>query len=326
MKTHKDLLLSALAGIRAKEIDMEDVKQELKDFQAREKADEVMHTDNTGAGEELISKTNLSNQVLDMVPEYSNLLPLLPGNQGTNLNISDTYAIIGELPLFEGNSEWKNAPADMADGTRGKRLATDSVTINQGMFYLEVPISKRELNYSIVDLFTLVVNKIQKSAARTIDAVIINGDSALTLNVNRDGFDFNTLTALQREAFYYLQQDDGIRKLGIATGSDLGALDEDDLLDMTEDLGEYANDDENLLYITSNNVRNKVRKFNSYKDASVSGSGSTVHGKKVEQVWGIDLTTIRDHPSLSASNGKVHNTTGNIAGQIQLLWKPAVQY
>jgi HK97 family phage major capsid protein len=325
--SHKDQLLKTLAGIRAKEISMEDVEKELKEFQEAEgKADEVMHTGNVGAGAELIEAERLSKQILDMVPNYSSLLPLLPGDHGMDLNITEKLPIVGELPLFRGNSEWKDAPAPMADGTKGDRLATDSVTIVQGMFYLEVPISKRELNYAITDLFKLVTEKIQKSAGRTIDAVILNGDTDLTGNVNRDGFDFGTLTPEQREAYYYLQIANGIRKLGIANGTAIGALDEDDLLDLTENIGEYANADEDLLYITSNNVRNKIRKFDSYKDASKSGSGSSVHGKKVEQIWGIDLVTARDNPSLSASNGKVHDTTGNIAGQIQLVWKPAVQY
>lgn len=324
---HKDQLLKTLAGIRAKTIDFEDVKKELSAFaDAQTKADEVMHTDNTGFGEELIEKNRLSKEILDMVPDYSQLLPMLPGDHGMDLGISEVLPIVGELPLFRGNSEWKDAPAEDPDGTNGSKLPTDKVTINQGMFYLEVPISKRELNYNITDLFQLVVWKIQKSAGRTVDAVIINGDTDLTGNVNRDGFDFGTLTAKQREAYYYLQCANGIRKLGIANGLDLGALDEDDLLDLTEQLGEYANDDDELLYITSNKVRNKIRKFDSYKDASKSGTGSTVQGVKVQQVWGIDLVTNRDNPSLSASNGKVHDTTGNIAGQIQCIWKPAIQY
>jgi len=325
--SHKTALLKTLAGIRAKDLTMEDVEKELSAFQdAETKADEVMHTGNVGAGAELIEQERLSKEILDMVPNYSNLLPLLPGDHGTGLGISEKLPIVGELPLFRGNSEWTDAPADMADGSKGDRLATDSVTIDQGMFYLEVPISKRELNYNITDLYSLVVSKIQKSGGRTVDAVIINGDTALTGNVNRDGFDFGTLTPAQREAYYYLQCDNGIRKLGLANGTDLGLLDEDDLLDLTDNIGDYADQDEDLLYITSRKVKNKVAKFDSYKDASKSGSGSTVHGKKVEQVWGIDLVTNRDNPSLSASNGKVHDTTGNIAGQIQLLWKPAVQY
>lgn len=261
-----------------------------------------------------------------MVPSYSSLLPLLPGDHGMGLAQSETLPIVGELPLFRGNSEWTGAPMDDPDGTDGDKLVTGEVTINQGMFYLEVPISKRLLNYSVVDLYKVVVEKIQKSAGRTLDAVMLNGDTALTGNVNRDGFDFATLTAKQRDAYYYLQIDNGLRKLGIANSIDIGALDEDDLSDLTENLGQYGDDEENLLFVTSNKVRNKVRKFDTFKDASKNGDGSTVNGKKVTQVWGIDLVTNRDNPSLALASGKVHNTTGNTTGQIQLLWKPAVQY
>lgn len=324
---HKDLLLKSLAEIRSKTVSMEEVEKEIKEFQDVEtKANEIMHTGNTWAGAELVETERMSKDILDMVPSYSSLLPLLPGDHGMGLAQSETLPIVGELPLFRGNSEWTGAPMDDPDGTDGDKLVTGEVTINQGMFYLEVPISKRLLNYSVVDLYKVVVEKIQKSAGRTLDAVMLNGDTALTGNVNRDGFDFATLTAKQRDAYYYLQIDNGLRKLGIANSIDIGALDEDDLSDLTENLGQYGDDEENLLFVTSNKVRNKVRKFDTFKDASKNGDGSTVNGKKVTQVWGIDLVTNRDNPSLALASGKVHNTTGNTTGQIQLLWKPAVQY
>lgn len=324
---HKDLLLKKLAGVRAESTTIEQVENEIKEFQELEtKANEVMHTTNTGFGEELVEVDRMSKDILDMVPNYSALLPMLPGNHGTGLAKSELVPIVGEIGLFQGNSEWTDAPGTDPDGTRGTKLPTGEIQINQGMFYIEVPISKRLLNYSVTDLYNLVVDKIRKSAGRTVDAVILNGDTSLTGNINRDGFDFGTLTPAQRDAYYYLQCDNGIRKLGIANGTSIGAFDEDDLLDLTENLGQYGDDDENLLFITSNKVRNKVRKFSTFKDASVNGVASTVEGRKVSQVWGIDLVTNRDNPALATSTGKVHNTTGNTTGQIQLLWKPAVQY
>lgn len=324
---HKDLLLKRLAGIRAESISIDDVEKEIKEFQELEtKANEVMHSTNTGFGEELVEVDRMSKDILDMVPTYSALLPMLPGNHGTGLAKSELVPIVGEIGLFQGNSEWEDAPGTDPDGTRGTKLPTGEIQINQGMFYIEVPISKRLLNYSVTDLYNLVVDKIRKSAGRTVDALILNADASLTGNVNRDGFDFGTLTPAQRDAYYYLQCDNGIRKLGIANGVSLGAFDEDDLLDLTEQLGQYGDDDTNLLFITSNKVRNKIRKFDTFKDASINGVASTVEGRKISQVWGIDLVTNRDNPALATSTGKVHNTTGNTTGQIQLLWKPAVQY
>lgn len=325
--SHKDKLLKKLAEIRAKQVGFDIVENEIKTFQDLEtKANEVMHTGNVWAGAELVNAERLASDVLDMVPSYSALLPLLPGNHGSWLAQKEILPIVWEIGLFRGNSEWTDAPGADADGTLSNKLGTDKVTIEQGQFYAEIAISKRELNYSIVDLYKVVIEKLQKSAARTIDAFILNADNAETGNVNRDGFDFGTLTDAQKDAYYYLQWDNGVRKLGIANGLDLGALDEDDLLDLTEQLGQYAEDEENLLFITSNKVRNKIRKFDSYKNASVNGIGSTIEGRAVTQVWGIDMVTNRDNPALATSTGKVHNTTGNTTGQIQLLWKPAVQY
>ena len=325
---HKDLLLKNIAEIRAKNVSIETVEEEMKNFQEVEtKANEVMHTGNAGAGAELVEAERMSKDILDMVPNYSNLLPLLPGNHGTGLAQTEVLPIIGELPLFRGNSEWKDAPGEDPTGANGSKLQTAEARIEQGQFLIEVPISKRQLNYSITDLYKLIVERIQKSAARTIDALLLNADKSETGNVNRDGFDFSTLTSAQKEAYYYLQNDNGIRKLGIANGVDIWTLDEDDLADLTEQLGQYGDDDENLLYITANKVRNKIRKFNTFKDASKNGEGSTVNGKKISQVWGIDLHTNRDNPALAKANGKVSDTPEeNTTGQIQLLWKPAVQY
>ena len=41
-----------------------------------------------------------------MLGNYSRLLPLLPGNHGNNMAISEIVPIVGEASLFDGNSEW----------------------------------------------------------------------------------------------------------------------------------------------------------------------------------------------------------------------------
>ena len=78
-----------------------------KDFADVEtKANEVVHTSNTGLGKEIIPTNVMSDNLLDLVSNYSKLLSLLPGNHGNDMPISSKVPVIGEAGLFSGNSEW----------------------------------------------------------------------------------------------------------------------------------------------------------------------------------------------------------------------------
>ena len=89
------------------------------------------------------------------------------------------------------------------------------MVIVQGQFILDIAISKRELNYAPAQLESIIRERMNRSAARTIDAVIINGDTASTGNVN------GTYNAKA----YFAQIDNGIRKVGIAnTVVNVGAM------------------------------------------------------------------------------------------------------
>jgi hypothetical protein len=41
-----------------------------------------------------------------MLPKYSSLINLLPGNHGNNMPISAKVPVIGDANLFSGNAEW----------------------------------------------------------------------------------------------------------------------------------------------------------------------------------------------------------------------------
>lgn len=328
---HKDLALKALADIRVNHanVTMEAVEQELKDFQEREKANEVMNSGAAGNGGDVVETERLKSDILDMVPQHSVLLQKLPGNHGTGLSKNDVYPVLGEAGLFHGNSEWTDQTGDVTlKAPITGSMLTDQVEIKQGMFKMGIPLSKRLLNYNIVELYAYVVKAIQNSAARTIDAYLLNADNALTGNVNLDGFDFGTLTPAQQEAYYFLQGDNGIRKLGIDNSVDIGALDEDDLTDLIVKLGDFGYDRDSLLFVSSNNVTTgKISKLPTYKDASINGVGSTAEGRKLDRVLGVDLFTARDHPSMALASGKVSSTpASNVTGQIQLVYTPSIQY
>ena len=65
-----------------------------------QKANEVMHTTNTGFWKETVPVNVLLDPALDMLPKYSSLINLLPGNHGNNMPISAKVPVIGDKPHY----------------------------------------------------------------------------------------------------------------------------------------------------------------------------------------------------------------------------------
>ena len=281
------------------------------------KANEVVHTNNTGLGKELIPTNVMSDNLLDLVPQYSKLLPLLPGNHGNDMPISAKVPVIWESDLFAGNSEWTGGSEILA--VKKNWPKTGEVTIVQGQFILTIALSKRELNYWPAQLETLIRERINRSAARTIDASIINGDTASSGNVNGK-YDADA---------YFAQVDKGIRKVGIENGVvNVGAMTAKSYLDVVSVLDSgYQSDLANLLIIEPNNIYLKSLAFDEVITVDKFWSQATIQSGVLAKVWNIDKIVARDFPDLTADSGVVSETGGqNKKGSFAVIYKPAVQY
>lgn len=297
-----------------------DIAFDEKDFadEVETKANEVVHTNNAGLGKELIPTNVMTDALLDLVPQYSKLLPLLPGNHGTNMPISARVPIIWEAGLFSGNSEWTGGDG-FAFVPSKNGPATWEVVIVQGQFILDIAISKRELNYAPVQLESIIRERLNRSAARTIDASVINGDTASSGNVNG---------AYNAKA-YYAQIDNGIRKVGIEnTVVNVGAMTAKSYLDVVAVLDEgYQADLANLLIIEPNNIYMKSLAFDEVITVDKFGSQATINSGVLAKVWNIDKIVARDFPALTADSGLVSETGGqNKKGSFAVIYKPAIQY
>lgn len=286
-------------------------------------ANEVMHTGNTGYGEELIPTNVLSEEIIDMIPKYATFLGQLPGFHGTNMAISEEVAVIGETGFFYPNSEATTGALGPV-GQATHRLATGKVTISQGQFIAKVAISKRELRYSVTDLEALIKKRLAESAARTIEALIINGDSegGSTGNVNLDD-------ATPPATSYYLEIDHGLRELAI-NGSGLtvngGTFDMSDLIAAMNLLGDLAANPADLLWLFNRATYNQALNLDAFAKANERGAASTIAGNAITNIFGADLFIARDLPKTEL-DGKVSSTaSNNTLGQIVLFNKNAVQY
>ena len=301
--------------MKAKELSGIEVKEEVVE---ETKANEVMHTTNTGFGKEVIPVNVLLDPALDMLPNYSSLINLLPWNHGNNMPISAKVPVIGEANLFSGNSEWTTWAVSFTPANNGP--VTWEVTISQGQFIFTVALSYREVEYSAVDIEAIVKERINSAAWRTIDALIINADSASSNNIN----------GTYSSSAYYAQQASGIRKAGIAnTAISVGSLTSASLLSVKNVLDAwYQADLNNLLFLMPANVYNKALALSEVITMDKFGPNATIVAWVLAKAFGIDILVARDFPALTDSTWVVDGTTpaNNTKGSFAIIYKPAVQY
>jgi len=293
-------------------------------FGAETKADEVMHTTNTGFGAEFVPSEVLASEIYNLVPNRSRLLPLLPGSHGTGLPKVYKAPVRklsqGDLE-FEGRDEWTTG--DKTTSGDGTKQPTAVVTLTQAGFIAKVDISDEQLNYSVANVEQYVRDRLVDGMAYTVDAVIINGDSETggTGNVNSDD-------AAPASNKYYLKIDGGIRERVINGGYTVnaGTLDAGDFADMISQIGEYAENTEDCLFITNAATHAKIIQLDEVETVDVYGSLASVLTGKVPVVYGVPILKHRAVPKTEA-DGKVSATpANNTLGQILLVHKPAIQY
>jgi len=296
-------------------------------FNIQTNANDVLHTTNTGYGAELVPDQILSMQVIDMVPNYATFVNSLPGFHGSNMQKKETVSIIGDEGFMLGNSEWTTVAGAIAQGNR--KQATGEIDIDQAPFIQSIDVSKRLLNYSVVDLEALIKTKIAKSLARTIESCIINGDAETggTGNVNSD--DQAPATTFGSALYHHLMIDHGIRELAI-NGTSLtvnaGTPDIDDLIDVMSLLNDLASNPADCLWLFNRQTYNKYLAVQAFYDEAMRGAQSTLAGNAISNILGSDLFIARDYPKAEA-DGKLSMTAGsNTKGGYSYIYKPAVQW
>lgn len=291
------------------------------------KANEVMHTGNSAAGAEFIPLEEFKQGIIDIVPQRSTFLQLLPGNHGSNLPKKYTSAVLGLSAgdlLFEKKAEWTTGTAGQTEDDHSQqKVATKQVSIEQASFIAEVDISDNQLRYNAANTEEYVKQALAAGMAFTVESVIINGDSetGATGNVNLDD-------AAPNAKKYYLALDHGVRERAI-NGSytrNVGTLALDDYAALQAIHGQYATNPDDLLFVQSIHVTQKTKLISELLTKDKAGENATVIKGLMPTVLGTSILTHRAVPKTEA-DGKVSTTAGNnTLGQIVSVYKPAVQY
>ena len=288
-------------------------------------ANEVMHTTNTGAGEEFVEPEKLSDKVFDAVPRYSTFMNALPGNHGNQLSEIESRPIIGDLGFFQGGTERTDQPTTNPLNPTGT-APTAKVQINQKQYVMRIDLSDQLRNFQVGSagsLEALLTQKMGQAMARTVEGVVLNGDTVTTANTN-----INLINGTPGGTEYYLKAN-GIRKEVIGDSDsevNVGTLAFEDYIDVMSKIGDYAANPEDVLHIVNRSVYNKSLGLTEFKDASQNGKASTIHTGAIANVLGSDLYIARDLGKATATGEVSGTASSNSTGQMLAMWKYAVQY
>lgn len=319
--TLADGLSEVLKGMGRSEAEY-DVSKALESKSAllETKANEIMHTTNTGFGAELVPGNILMTDFLDMAPKVSPLLGFFQaGYHGRNMDKKMDVAVLGELPLHQLMPEQTTGAFAFAQGLG--MLPTAKVTIEQKERFFTVDISEAELRFSVVDILSIIKKKLADSVANTMLSDFINGDTVLTANTN-----INLIDGTPSATLSYTGAD-GLRKTAFANSKaiDVGALTFDDYITLLNALGNNAVN-EDMIYIHSLIARNAALNIPEFKQAYVNGKSSTAMTGQLPDFLGASVADTRWLPSANTA-GKVSATAANnTKGSILAVHKSAVQH
>ena len=298
----------------AKKVAWIEVKEEVVE---ETKANEVMNSWAQYFWQELVPTNVQADPLLDLLGNFSKLLPLLPWNHGNNMAISEKVPVIGEADLFSANTEWTTGAWTLTPANQGPD--TDKVVISQWQYILTVDVSDRELNYAPERLETIIRERINASASRTIDAVLINGDDASSNNINGT-----------YDATAYYTQGEWLRKVGIAnTAVSIGTITSASYLSVKGVIDpRYQAELNDLLFIEPGNVYDKSMLLSEVITIDKFGPNATVSSGVLAKIFNIDILVARDFPALTTTTWVVDGTTtaNNSKGSFLCVYKPAVQY
>ncbi len=286
------------------------------------KANEVEHTTNTGYGAELVPGAVQTTDFLDLVPTFSSFIGRLKGFHGRNLNKIQEVPVIWDIALHNLGSEWTTGAGAIAQGTA--LLPTAKVTLTQKKYILSCDISDEEMRFvNVVDIIATIQRKLARSAARTQEALILNGDTETgwTWNINSDD---QAPTGTE----YYLGAN-GLRKSAFTNSGtyDISTIEFADFIKLMSILGKNATNMNDCLWLFNQATLTKSLWISEFLQAYTNGKSSTVFTGALTNILGADVLSAYDFPLTEADWKVSYDTpTNNVKGWVMLLNTNAVQY
>lgn len=305
------------AMMYSKKEDLKKVNTTVKDFAQKleQKADEVMHTSNTGAGEEYVPE-ELADTVIDKIRDEEKLMDYFPEPKDMPSN-PHPIPLEGADPTWNYVEETTDVPAT-DNGT--SKAGTDELVLNAKKFRTSVPLSSEWQEDSIINVRNLLERKIGDSYAELLDAAVLNGDTttASTGNVNLDD-------AAPSGDEYYLAFD-GLRKKALDDENDVqaGTLELQDIRNAEQQLDQKGGRPGDLVLAIDHKTHQKLKSLTQVETMDKFGDMATVQNGMIKMIDGIPVVK-SDQLSLTDADGKVSSTdANNTQGQAVLAYAPDI--
>lgn len=291
-----------------------------------------MHSTRTGYGDEVTPSAEFVDGIYELLPEYETFLGMLPGKHegviGNNAGESHTVPYLGDVGLFQLGSE-KTADTVFAQLAPTSALPTDKVVLTSKQLKMSFDITDHLKKFGKIpdaQWEAILKTHVAKAYVRTLEALIINGDTATGATTN-----INDIAGTPAGTEYFLAAN-GLRKTAIGTTSpdgdpSLGTIDTTDIFTMIGVLGNIFNE-EKCLWITNTSTSLKIASLSNFTDADKRGRVGTIEQTtKFPSLAGVDVVRHEYFP-LTNSAGKVDLDTpaNNTKGGLLLFRKDCVQW
>ena len=279
------------------------------------KANEAMHTENTGAGEEFV-ETGFSTNVLEIVRQAENFASKFPAP--ITMPTAD-YKIPLEWadPVFRYTTENGDVPATEYSNSKA---GTGEIMLSAKKFTAVAYLSGELDEDGIINMRGYVESKIAKQYIEMLDKILINGDveTGATGNVNSDDW-------APSAGSYYLALD-WLRKKAIANGKtiNVGAFELADIRYARAMMGIKGLNPAELIMGVGVDVYFKMLSFTQAETMEKFGNLATVTNGRISAIDGVEVVPTGFIPKTEA-DGKVSTTpANNTTGQALLVYKPDV--
>lgn len=290
------------------------------------KADELSYSTQAGFGDEWVPDL-WSAQIWQRARLENVILPLfksveMPSNP-FEVPIESTDPTVYFVP--ETKNEADLTIAGSANPIPDSKIGSGKVTLDAKKLALRVGFSAELVEDSVVPVLNLYREQAMKAILTSIDNVLLNGDTATSGNVNKNG---GTPTSTDRYMAF-----NGLRKLPLVTNADTPVNRVDGGATLTLALmrqarftmaAQYSARPTDLAWIVDSTAYAKMLSLSEFLTMEKAGALATAQTGQIGFADGAPVLVSAEMPLTDGANGKVNNTTpaNNTKGTALCIYRP----
>jgi HK97 family phage major capsid protein len=290
------------------------------------KADELTYSTQAGFGDEWVPDL-WSAQIWQRARVENSILPLFPTVEMPSNPFE--VPIEGSDPTVYFVPETKNETdltlAGTANPIPDSRIGSGKVMLDAKKLALRVGFSAELVEDSIVPVLNLYREQAMKAILNAIDHVLLNGDTATSGNINKNG---GTPAANDRYMAF-----NGLRKLALVTNADTPPNRVDAAGNLTLALmrqarftmdPKYSTRPSDLAWIVDGGTYAKLLGLNEFLTMEKAGAMATAITGQIGFADGAPVIVSAEMPLTDGANGRVNSTTpaNNVKGSALCVYRP----